>query len=133
MTGAPLVQLTGTLKVLTHPARIRLLAMLRSGGLCVCQAAAALAAPVSTVSEHLAELRRAGLVVERRDGRWVIYTLAGAPESRALLEHVWRRIARDDLVRRDERVVRKLRRVSPAELCEAGLDVRRFGAEPAAH
>jgi ArsR family transcriptional regulator, arsenate/arsenite/antimonite-responsive transcriptional repressor len=132
MTTSSLAQVTATLKVLAHPARLRLLAMLRSGGLCVCQAAAALGAPVSTVSEHLAELKRAGLAAERRDGRWVTYSLAVATEARALLEHVWSLIEGDAVVRRDERIVRKLRRVSRADLCEAGLDLGRFGLERAA-
>jgi ArsR family transcriptional regulator len=131
MTTGPLAELTATLKVLGHPARLRLLAMLRSGGLCVCQAAAALGSPLSTVSEHLGELRRAGLVVERREGRWVTYSLAPEPEARALLEHIWALIGADGLVRRDGRVARRVRRLSPADLCEADLDLRRFGFEPA--
>ena len=106
--------------------------MLRSGGLCVCQAAAALGAPVSTVSEHLAELKRAGLADERRDGRWVTYRLAAAPEACAFLEQVWGLIGGDALVRQDERIVRKLRRVSRTDLCEAGLDIGRFGLGRAA-
>ncbi len=132
MTTSPLAQLTGTLKVLAHPTRLRLLAMLRSGGLCVCQAAAALGAPVSTVSEHLADLKRAGLADERRDGRWVTYRLAVAPEACALLDHVWGQIGGDAVVRQDERIVRKLRRVSRTDLCEAGLDLGRFGLGRAA-
>jgi ArsR family transcriptional regulator len=131
MTTDPLAQLTGTLKVLSHPARLRLLAMLRSGGLCVCQAAAALASPVSTVSEHLAELKRAGLLVERREGRWVTYSLAAAPEARALLQHVWALLGASACVGKDERVARRVRRLDREALCEAGLDLRRFGFEAA--
>jgi ArsR family transcriptional regulator len=106
--------------------------MLRSGGLCVCQAAAALGSPVSTVSEHLAELKRAGLAVEHRDGRWVTYSLAATPEAHALLEHIWGVIGGDAVVRLDVRIVRRLRRVPRADLCEAGLDLGRFGLERAA-
>ena len=131
MNPRPLGHVTGTLKALTHPARLRLLAMLRSGGLCVCQAAAALGSPVSTVSEHLSELKRAGFVVERREGRWVTYSLVGAPEATALLDHLWTLIGGDTLVRQDERVVRKVRRLPLADLCEADLDLTRFGFAPA--
>jgi ArsR family transcriptional regulator len=127
----PLGRATSTLKALAHPARLRVLAMLRSGGLCVCQAAAAMGSPVSTVSEHLGELRRAGLVVERREGRWVTYSLAAEPEVRALLGQIWRLIGSDPLIRREERVVRRVRRLSVTDLCEAGLDLARFGLEPA--
>jgi ArsR family transcriptional regulator len=129
MAASPLAESTATLKALAHPARLRLLAMLRSGGLCVCQAAAAMAAPFSTVSEHLGELKRAGLLVERREGRWVTYTLARTPEARAHLRHVFAFIGGDAVVREDERVVRKVRRVPPATLCGAGLDLKRLGLE----
>lgn len=131
MKPGPLARTTGVLKALAHPARLRALAMLRSGGLCVCQVAAAMALPVSTVSEHLAELRRAGLVVERREGRWVTYSLAEEPEARALLDPVWRLLGGDPLVREEERLVRRVRRVGAADLCEAGLDLARFGLRPA--
>jgi ArsR family transcriptional regulator len=132
MTASSLAELTSTLRILAHPARLRLLAMLRSGGLCVCQAAAALGSPLSTVSEHLNELKRAGLLVERRQGRWVTYSLAVAPEARALLEHVWALIGDATWVRKDERVVRRVRRLAPADLCQADLDLSKFGFEPAA-
>ena len=131
MTTGPLVQLNATLKALAHPARVRLLAMLRSGGLRVCQAAAALGSPVSTVSEHLGELKRAGLVVERREGRWVTYSLAVVPGAQRLLGHILELVAADAVIRQDARVVRRVRKVSPADLCDAGLDLGRFGFEPA--
>jgi DNA-binding transcriptional ArsR family regulator len=131
MTIGPLVQITATLKVLAHPARLRLLAMLRSGGLCVCQAAAALGSPVSTVSEHLSELKRAGLVAEHRQGRWVTYSLDVAPEARGLLCQLFELLAADALIQQDAGVVKRVRRVSPTDLCDAGLDLRRFGIEPA--
>jgi DNA-binding transcriptional ArsR family regulator len=129
MNHGPLGRTAGILKAISHPARLRVLAMLRSGGLCVCQVAAAMGSPVSTVSEHLGELKRAGLVVERRDGRWVFYSLAdGAP---ALLDHIWGLIGSDPLVRQEERLVRRVRRLPVTALCDAGLDLARFGLKPA--
>jgi ArsR family transcriptional regulator len=52
-------------KALGHPGRLRILAMLRGGPLCVCQITAALGLSGSTVSAHLSDLRRAGLVTEQ--------------------------------------------------------------------
>ncbi len=129
MSHGPLAHTTAILKALAHPARLRVLTMLRSGGLCVCQVAAAMGSPVSTVSEHLGELRRAGLVLERREGRWVSYSLADEPP--ALLEQIWGLIGSDPLVRQEERLVRRLRRLPVTELCDAGLDLARFGLKPA--
>lgn len=71
----PLARLVRAHKALAHPVRLRLLAMLRSGPLCVCQMTMVVGLAASTVSEHLAELREAELLSERRVGRWVEYRL----------------------------------------------------------
>ncbi len=56
--------------------RLRILAMLRDGELCVCQITAVLDLAAATVSKHLSLLRTAGLVRQRKEGRWVYYRLA---------------------------------------------------------
>lgn len=58
--------------------RLRILNMLRGGELCVCEIQRALAVPQPKVSRHLAYLRKAGLVVARREGLWMHYRLAPA-------------------------------------------------------
>jgi ArsR family transcriptional regulator, arsenate/arsenite/antimonite-responsive transcriptional repressor len=69
------------LKAVSHPLRLRVLALLEAGELCVCQIAETLQVPQSSVSEALRELRRAGFVVERKEGRWVF--MAAVPKRRA--------------------------------------------------
>ena len=54
-------------RALGHPARLRTVAVLRSGELCVCQVTEVLKLAPSTVSAHLKELKRAGLIVERKE------------------------------------------------------------------
>lgn len=58
--------------------RIRILHMLRSGELCVCDIVEVLGVPQPKASRHLAYLRRVGLVVARKDGLWNYYSLAPA-------------------------------------------------------
>jgi DNA-binding transcriptional ArsR family regulator len=65
-------------KAVSDPGRLRILKMLEAGELCVCQITAVLGLATPTVSAHLAQLRRAGLLAQRRDGRWVHYRLADA-------------------------------------------------------
>lgn len=65
-------------KVLTDPTRLKLLYALGSGELCVCDLSAVTGATVSSVSHHLAALRRTKLVKPRRDGRIIYYSLADA-------------------------------------------------------
>ncbi len=93
--------------------------MLRDGPLSVCQMAAVLDAPVSTVSGHLLELRRAELVVERRKGKWVYYGLASSTPVTSLLGPVLAAIADDPDVRRDAAKAAALHGTSPAALCDA--------------
>ena len=58
--------------------RLRVLNMLRSGETCVCDLVAVLDVPQPKVSRHLAYLRRAGLVLARKEGLWMHYRLAPA-------------------------------------------------------
>lgn len=81
--------LVDTLKALAHPVRLRILALLQGGELCVCEVAEVLALAPSTVSEHLTALRRTGLVRERKVGRWVHVALADEAETRPMVEALW--------------------------------------------
>ena len=114
-------------KALAHPARQRLVAMLRDGELCVCQLLAILELAASTVSAHLTELKRAGLLVETKRGRFVIYRWSEDAEALALLSDLTARIAKDPQVVADAKLVRSLRRVDVEELCRADLDLARVG------
>jgi len=74
----PTVDLTRTverLRALSDPTRLEILALLKPGEQCVCELTSALGAAQSRLSFHLKVLKEAGLVTDRRDGRWVYYTL----------------------------------------------------------
>src|SRR3954466_443454 len=58
--------------------RLRLLYLLRDGELCVCDLVDVIGVPQPKVSRHLAYLRRAGLVVARKEGLWQHYSLTQA-------------------------------------------------------
>jgi DNA-binding transcriptional ArsR family regulator len=55
--------------------RLRLIAQLRDGEQCVCDLSEAIGASQPLLSFHLKTLKDAGLVTDRREGRWVYYTL----------------------------------------------------------
>lgn len=63
-------------KAASDPCRLRILKLLKEGELCVCEIMTALKKPQSSTSHHLSILREAGLVKERRDGKWSYYRLA---------------------------------------------------------
>jgi len=83
--------------------RFRIVQLLAGGERCVCELQAELEAAQSRLSFHLKKLKDAGVVSDRRDGRWVHYSLVpGAlEEMRAFLgevkpEEAWKPLARRD-------------------------------------
>ena len=69
--------LAQTLKALSDPIRLRIVLLLQAEGeLCVCDLMAVLGLPQSTVSRHLAYLKRSCWVDTRREGVWMHYTLS---------------------------------------------------------
>lgn len=64
---------------LGHPLRVRALVLLQlEGELCVCEFTHAFRVSQPMVSRHLAQLRQAGVVADRREGLWVYYRLHDA-------------------------------------------------------
>lgn len=63
-------------KALSDATRLRCLVLLaREGELCVCELTHALDAAQPKISRHLATLREAGLVLDRREGLWIHYRI----------------------------------------------------------
>jgi ArsR family transcriptional regulator len=96
MTEAPTLRdVQGTtllLKALADDTRLRMVALLAHGELCVCHIAAGLDLNQPNTSQHLGVLRNAGVVESRRRGSWIYYRLsdaldpAGARLLRAVVE-----------------------------------------------
>jgi ArsR family transcriptional regulator, nickel/cobalt-responsive transcriptional repressor len=63
------------LQALAEPNRIRIIDCLLTGEKNVTQLAKALGVEIVNVSHHLGVLRQAGLVEDKKDGRFVIYSL----------------------------------------------------------
>lgn len=64
---------------LSDETRLAILEMLRGGERCVCELQDELGAAQSRLSFHLRVLREAGLVTDRKEGRWSYYAIA--PEA----------------------------------------------------
>jgi arsenate reductase/ArsR family transcriptional regulator len=121
------------LKAAADPNRARILKMLEGGEMCVCQIVAALGLATSTVSKHLSLLRTAGLVEERKAGRWVHFRLAAEGDNDYALPllsllRTWLR--KDPVIRADRQKVARIRRMPVEELC--GLGAEAVGRELAA-
>ena len=72
----PLDALADVFKALSDPTRLRILGLLLTGEVCVCDLHESLKISQPKASRHLAYLRRVGLVETRRDGLWIYYRIA---------------------------------------------------------
>ncbi len=76
-TTAPDVDRAVTLfHALSDSTRLGILEMLKDGERCVCELQDELDAAQSRLSFHLRVLKEAGLVTDRREGRWMYYVIA---------------------------------------------------------
>ena len=72
-------RITDLFRLIGEPTRVRLLyALVEAGEMCVCDLAAVVDAPETSVSHALRLLRMAGIVRTRRDGRMIYYSLTDA-------------------------------------------------------
>jgi len=71
----------GLFKALSDDTRLRILNLLFEGELCVCELMDALQMSQSRVSHQLSILKASGLVLDRREGKWMIYALKEREEG----------------------------------------------------
>ena len=109
LTAAEVADWIPVLKALADETRLRIVALLSHGELCVCHLEEALRLSQPKVSRHLATLRSAGVVEHRRDGTWVYYRLIRQPDAdcERQLRGLVRTFAKRGVLRRDlERLVK---------------------------
>jgi DNA-binding transcriptional ArsR family regulator len=74
-------KLAATIKALSDETRLRLMKLLEGGELCVCELMQVLDMSQPRISRHLGVLKNAGLVDDRREGKWVYYSLCNGTEN----------------------------------------------------
>ena len=109
------------MKAVGDPTRTRILKLLEDGGLCVCQVQAVLGLAPSTVSKHLTILKLAGLVQDRRAGKWIEYALSPGesrnPHAKPVLDLLHGALERAPAVIADRKRLREIRKIPLTELC----------------
>ena len=68
-------ELASIFKALSDETRLRIIKLLEQGELCVCDITAALDMVQPKVSFHLSTLKEAGLIKDRKQGKWIHYSL----------------------------------------------------------
>ncbi len=108
--------LTRTLKALADNNRLRILKMLQSRSMCVCELREVLGLAQPSVSKHLKILKDAGLIVDAQEGLWTNYLWK--PENsyaRVLLKNIRGWINEDPAIVCD---ARKSLRIRKETLCK---------------
>jgi len=72
----PVKQQSRIFKALSDPTRLKIVKLLGIRDMCVCEIMAALDMTQPTASHHLNILESAGLLSDRREGKWIFYSLA---------------------------------------------------------
>lgn len=78
-------ELVAIFKALSDETRLRVIKLLEEGELCVCDITAALDMSQPKVSFHLSALKDAGLIRDRKQGKWTHYSLNEADLFRRML------------------------------------------------
>lgn len=94
-------------KCLSDETRLRILKLLENGELCVCDIFSALNLSQPKVSFHLAVLREAGLIRDRKEGRWIHYRIDDTDIFKrflilSVLERISPAAVKDDIERLDK-------------------------------
>ncbi len=101
--------LTKLFRALGDETRLRMVALLSHGELCVCHLEQALDLSQPNVSRQLGILRAAGVVDGRRDGSWMYYSLAEQEHEavKSMLEQLVKTFGAERTIRADHTKLRK--------------------------
>jgi arsenate reductase (thioredoxin) len=97
--------ITAAGKAVSHPLRVRALALLHEGEVCLCKFSEVLQVADSTMSKHMQVLVDAGFVRKRRENKWTYYSLQIQPDPfiRSLTIQMYELVQNDPLIKDDNR------------------------------
>lgn len=105
------MELVQIYRCLCDVTRLRILYLLDAGPLCVCHLQEVLDLPQTQVSQHLAYLRKHGMVESRRVGTWMVYRLPSStsPVLTRHLQCLQDCAQTDPRMKADRKILRKLK------------------------
>ncbi|GAB4422083.1 MAG: hypothetical protein OHK0032_17690 [Thermodesulfovibrionales bacterium] len=107
-------------KAISDGTRVRILKLLETRELCVCQLMAVLEMGQSTVSKHLGILKNAGLVEVRKDWTWSFYKLSKEGMNSNFLKLLSSVLHDDTLILKDKERLREVIKKDIKLLCNTG-------------
>jgi ArsR family transcriptional regulator len=107
-------------KALSDDTRLRVIKLLQERELCVCELMQVLDMSQPRISRHMSVLKNAGLVEDRREGKWVYYSLRKETQDKEIkiLLNVMVIMANDDaVVKADQKKLKKAVRLGELKTC----------------
>ncbi len=105
------------LKAVSDKNRLRIIAALLDGKeLCACQITELLQVTGPTVSRHLSQLTRAGLLESRKQGRWIFFFISSVDKDR-LFQWIEDRVKDTDQVKADALALQDILSQDPEVIC----------------
>ncbi len=104
-------------KALGDKVRLRILALLQEGELCVCDIMEVLQMPQSTTSRHLAHLKNAYWIKGTRKGKWMHYRINEKFQNSKLISMILEDIAELKYVKKDKRELKKYLKTKEKNAC----------------
>jgi len=98
------------LKALGDENRFRIVMLLKARKMCVCEIYKILDISGATLSVHLKILKNAGIVTQRRDGRWIEYYINEDEKMKLILDQIENTIEKKDVIRKDRGMAMKMSR-----------------------
>ena len=92
-------------KAISEETRLRILKLLQSGELCVCDLVAVLKTSQPKISFHMNVLKEAGLITDRKQGRWIHYRLDESDMFRRFLVYSVLEKLTDTIVEDDRKML----------------------------
>ncbi len=112
-------------KALSDETRLRIMKLLEHGELCVCDITAALDMAQPKISFHLRTLREAGILKDRREGKWMHYRIDDSDIFKRLLilsifERIPKALLNEDIKRLEEFLRKKAEgAISGGAVCDS--------------
>ncbi len=112
-------KLLSVFKALSDRNRLRVFAALTTyKELCACQIIELLEITGATASRHMSTLLASGLVISRKEGRWVYYSLNNKnPLFTSVLEWILHEFENDSIIEEDRKILTKITTWKPEDLC----------------
>jgi ArsR family transcriptional regulator, arsenate/arsenite/antimonite-responsive transcriptional repressor len=108
-------ELAKLLKAVADKNRLRILCLLQTRKMCVCELAFVLGITQPAVSKHLKKLGEAGIVGSEQDRFWTNYRLKGGDKTAgAILSCLRKRLISDPVFKQD---LRKMKKINRSRIC----------------